>query len=136
VDKLSILIIDDSEIDRYILSRQLKATNLNLSIIEMSSAEEALSFFSNNEKAKSTCTTPSLIFLDINMPKINGHEFLKEFSKLREKVDATLTQIVMFTSSAQSEDKENSLAYSFVKDYLVKGDYNIEQLEQRIRAFI
>jgi len=60
---------------------------------------------------------PDLILLDINMPRMNGHEFLKVFTKDNTR---TIPVVVMLTSSDQKQDKEQAFEYKCVKDYLLK----------------
>ena len=78
----TVMIIDDSEEDQYISKRILSKTNLVDHIYQSFDGQEAIDFIkvcTENTEQK----IPNLIFLDINMPKMNGHEFLEEFKDLK-----------------------------------------------------
>jgi len=60
-----------------------------------------------------------LILLDINMPKMNGWRFLKEFQKLDKKITATIL-IVMLTSSVNIRDKMKAEKLQIVKKFIKK----------------
>ncbi|MCF2857107.1 response regulator [Pseudoalteromonas sp. SMS1] len=132
MNPISILIVDDSEDDRYILTRQLKDTHIPIShIFECSEGASALNFFSDHAKnvvCYSTSYPPTFVFLDINMPLMDGFEFLEEFKKIQaEKGLAPI--VIMFSSSDKKEDVDRATSFSCVKAYLVKGKYDLEQLK-------
>lgn len=68
---LNILLIEDDAIEVMKFNRVLKTLNLNHKIIEANNGEEALTILKEKE------VVPDVIFLDLNMPKINGIDFLK-----------------------------------------------------------
>ncbi len=132
-----VLIVDDSEIDRYILKRLLKESGLDLTIFEKIDGKEALEFFEDyeeNRKKYPDLYPPILIFLDINMPRVDGIEFLETFSHLRKYIQVDSCVIIMFSSSERKEDKEKIMAYDFVKDYVVKGSLTAEELKEKIMS--
>lgn len=106
-----ILVIDDSETDQFICSCILEEYNKNIEILKAYDGKEGLEVLSSLDKP------PELILLDINMPRMNGHEFLEEYAKLGN--DAT-SVVVMLTSSAQEKDKEQAMKYGFVRQYQQK----------------
>ena len=73
-----------------------------------------------------------MIFLDINMPNIGGFEFLVKFAELRNRLALKSCVIMMYSSSERPEDKEKASSFDFVKDYLVKGEMDIEDLKDKI----
>ena len=130
-----ILIVDDSEVDRYILKRLLKESGLSLTVFEKIDGKEALDFFENyeeNRKNYPESYPPILIFLDINMPIVNGFEFLTKFAHLRKLIEVDSCVVIMFSSSEREEDKEKIMAYDFVKDYVVKGTFTAQELKEKV----
>ena len=105
------MIIDDSEADRYLSEVIVSTMDPTLNIIFAEDGFEAL------EVLKASGETPDLILLDINMPRMNGHEFLEAYS---ENSARDIPVVVMLTSSDQERDKEQAVSYGCVKDYFVK----------------
>jgi len=139
MNKISVLIVDDDEIDRYALSRDLKSTGIEITIVEKANGKEALEFFTDYNRQKKLYPEefpPIITFLDINMPLLTGHEFLEAFSLLREVKDVFSNVVMMFTSSEREEDMHKALSYSFVKEYLIKGKYNKEELRLKIEKVL
>jgi len=137
--KPPVLIIDDDEVDRYILKRLIKEANLELTIFEKTDGQEALEFLEDydaNRKKYPGEFPPIIIFLDINMPKVNGIQFLEMFAQLRVKIDLSTCVIMMFSTSERPEDKTKIMAHEFVKDYLIKGAFNSQELREKVLAVI
>lgn len=131
---VSILIIDDNEMDRYILRRNLAKCSFDVSVIEASDGQAGLDYFYKNQQQDpdSDGYPPIIVFLDINMPRINGFQFLEHFNSIRDETKLASTVIVMFTSSPRQEDMDQSFQWEFVKDFVVKGDFTTEDLDQVI----
>jgi CheY-like chemotaxis protein len=133
---ISALIVDDSEIDRYILKRHLKEVGI-VDVFESDDGSSALEFLGNYEE---NCQIhdkkfpPVIIFLDINMPIIGGFEFLDKFAELRNKLALEPCVIMMYSSSERPEDKEKSAKYDFVTGYVTKGEMDIKELKNKIEA--
>jgi len=106
----SILVIEDNEADRF----------LGEVIIQNSGIVSKIHFAHDGQHALEVLQEidpPDAILLDINMPKMNGHEFLEEYSLHNER---EIPVVVMLTSSNQDQDKEKANAYKCVKDYMLK----------------
>ena len=132
---MPILIIDDDEVDRYILKRQLKEAELNFKVSEKFNGKDALDYFKTHFKNQSPLSKefpPVVIFLDINMPLIDGFEFLKKYGDLRNQFDGQKSYIIVFSSSDREEDKVKALSFDGVKGFLVKGTYSTEDLKTQI----
>lgn len=82
-----------------------------------SDGEEAIEFFEAN--TKSTDKLPDVVFLDINMPIMDGWDFLEEYVKLKPSIEKKIT-IYVVSSSVHPEDIERATKISEVSDYLIK----------------
>ncbi len=107
----TVLVVDDDECFQYLCKTILERSGQQFNILTAYDGEEALQVLRTSE------VLPDLILLDINMPRMNGHEFLNEYAKL---APADVPVVAMLTSSNHEQDRVSALAYSFVKDYLVK----------------
>ena len=97
-----ILLIDDSESDNFVHQRLLNKENVAKEIVVKYSGEAALLYLSTLiEKAY---PKPDLIFLDINMPGMNGWDFLDEYEKLDIEQKGGIV-ITMLTTSSSEEDR-------------------------------
>jgi CheY-like chemotaxis protein len=102
----SILLIDDNPDDNFFHSRVIMKHDFAEHVVSKTSAAEALDYLSSSESE-----TPALIFLDINMPGMNGWEFLKEYKKLSMKLDRHVI-VIMLSTSENPDDRLRSLALS------------------------
>jgi CheY-like chemotaxis protein len=110
-------IIDDDQIYQLVMKRAIEQSGMIGSVLQFFDGEEAINYF--KEKQQSTDALPGLILLDINMPYMDGWQFLDEFVKIPFKVDYQST-ILIVTSSATSEDINRAKEYSVVSGYHVK----------------
>jgi len=62
---------------------------------------------------------PDLILLDINMPGMNGWEFLVEYNKLDKSLQSKVV-IIMLTTSENSDDIQRAKSENFVSDFITK----------------
>ena len=109
----TLMLIDDSEIDQMIYLRIAKKSGLVGDMVQFLDATEALRYLEQGDQSK-----PDLILLDINMPGMDGFEFLREATKL---LGASLCPIVvMLTTSLNPEDEVRARAFDVVKDFLNK----------------
>jgi CheY-like chemotaxis protein len=106
-----ILLVEDDRVDQITVKRALKDINVTNQLIIVGNGEEALEFLRDEKNEK-----PSIILLDLNMPKMNGIEFLK-----LAKQDNSLKRIpvVVLTTSKQDQDKIESFNLG-VAGYMIK----------------
>jgi CheY-like chemotaxis protein len=113
----SIFLIDDNEVDIFINRSTIQHAKYNNKIIDFLDAESALDYLksikSNLEEI------PTIIFLDINMPIMNGFLFLKRFESLPLLITKK-TKIVMLSSSTNPSDIKESMANPHVIKFLNK----------------
>lgn len=108
--KKPILLIEDDEVDILTVKRSFKMLGIeNKLIISRNGEEGLLSLASESE-------LPCLIILDINMPKMNGLEFIK---KIKDNFIYKSIPVIIFTTSTDPEDKSICFNYGCA-GYIVK----------------
>lgn len=130
--KVNALIIDDNPADRYVLKRWLAKCDFDAYVEEVSDGQHAIDYFNGTSRQIDDGYPPEIIFLDINMPRMNGFEFLEAFRSIRERDHLESTVIVMFTSSPREDDRDHALSWDFVSSYIVKGSYDTDDLERLV----
>lgn len=116
-EQVEILLVEDNATDAEITMRALKKVNLGNRLVWVKDGAEALDFLLGlGEFSGKHYGTPRLVLLDIQMPKIDGLEVLRQ---LRERDPLRRIPIVMMTSSAEESDLVRSYSLG-VNSYLVK----------------
>ncbi len=116
-----ILLVDDNESDNYFSTRTLrKRDNINLIRVARDGVE-ALEYLENkgNFSDPEENPRPNIIFLDINMPRMNGFEFLEEYMKL-ETIQHAETLITMLSTSRNPEDISKAEEFDTIADFCTK----------------
>ena len=110
---LHILLVEDNLPDIVLTKKAIERSTLQCNLQYVRDGEQALKIL---EMGKNDHGFPDLILLDINMPKVSGHEVLGHI-----KNDPELKQIpvIMLTSSESDIDKKNALRYDLTS-YVVK----------------
>jgi len=111
----SILVVDDSEADHFLMECLLEDLGINIQMNKATDGLEALSFLDNTEYA------PDAILVDINMPRMDGMEFLEILRKKNASQSSSLdSAIFVMTSSQNDKDKEAVASFGFVRGYFEK----------------
>lgn len=105
----SILTVDDDENDLFICTYTIRRFDPEIKVLKAMNGLEALGVLKD--------TTPDAIILDINMPVMNGFEFLDHYTR---EFDRHVPVVAMLTSSHRAADRERALRYDFVKSYFEK----------------
>jgi CheY-like chemotaxis protein len=119
--KYAIMLIDDNEIDNLINQKMIESADVVENIYTHTGARSAIEFLRNAEKLEdiSDRILPDTILLDIDMPLMDGFQFLDEFEKLKESTKEKCA-VVMLTSSINPQDVNKSKKYRYVKRYINK----------------
>jgi CheY-like chemotaxis protein len=116
----TVMLIDDNEIDNLINQKMIEAAAVTENIYTHTGAKSAIEFLKNMEKLEmADQVLPDVIFLDIDMPLMDGFQFLDEFEKLTN-IAKKKCKIVMLTSSINPQDFNRSKKYENVRLYLNK----------------
>jgi CheY-like chemotaxis protein len=122
------MLIDDSDIDNMVNKHILSKNNVAEHIIVFTSANDALTYFSENKTTTDEMLIPKIILLDINMPIMNGFGFLVEFEKITSE-NLKDTKVIMLTSSVDPNDIRRSKDYSSVISFISKP-LSLEHLDE------
>src|SRR5690606_21379326 len=113
----TVMHIDDNEIDNLINQEMIEAAAITENIYTHTGAKSAIEFLRNMEQLDvAEKVLPDVIFLDIDMPLMDGFQFLDEFEKLSDTTKKKCKS-VMLTSSINSQDIIRSKKYENVKLY-------------------
>jgi len=114
---INICIVDDDDIYQFTVVKTLELLEFEKNIMSFSDGEEALNFLINNFNKNQKL--PDVIFLDINMPIMDGFQFMEEYGKIKSRLSKK-TVIYMVSSSVDPIDIEKAKRISDVSDYIIK----------------
>jgi two-component system nitrate/nitrite response regulator NarL len=108
-----VILIDDSDIDLFVQRRFIELSGFARRVLTFQSSREALEHLS----APGLKEIPDLIFLDLNMPEIDGFAFLEQYGRLIKNAH---TRIIILTSSSSSLDRDRAATFPNVIGFLSK----------------
>jgi CheY-like chemotaxis protein len=114
---VNICIVDDDDIYQFTVVKTLELLEFEKNIKVFSDGEEALEFLLSNLNQNDEL--PDVIFLDINMPIMDGYQFMEEYVKIKSKLGKK-TVIYMVSSSVDPVDIEKAKRISDISDYIIK----------------
>lgn len=112
-----IMLIDDNNDDNFYHERVIKKNSAAEQVVSIESGAEALEYLKDQTRQENG--HPDLIFLDINMPGMNGWEFLQEYEKLDGSLRSKVV-IVMLTTSDNPDDKIKAGNLGVLADFRTK----------------
>ncbi|APS37958.1 MULTISPECIES: response regulator [Salegentibacter] len=112
-------IIDDDKIYVNLVKKIIEIKKLSNNLLIFKNGMEALDHFKLILENATEDRLPDIIFLDINMPVMDGWEFLNEFIKIKNNFEKKITLYVV-SSSIDPRDLERAKSINLVTDYLIK----------------
>lgn len=126
----SILLIDDDESTNFLHEIIINQAEITKKVVAKQSGASALSYLATQENGD--FPRPDLIFLDINMPGMNGWEFLDEYSNLPLEQQGNFV-VVMLTTSLHPEDEAKARGRNEIDDFKNKP-LTVEMLQEVIKS--
>lgn len=116
----SILLVDDNASLNMVNIRYIERLEIAQQVAEVRNGQEAIDFILHQNKYadENPAFVPELIILDLNMPIMDGFEFLEKYQAIAP--DLQDSRIIVLSSSNRVEEKEKVLIYEAVEDYWVK----------------
>ncbi|MEQ9437626.1 MAG: response regulator [Cyclobacteriaceae bacterium] len=111
-----VLLIDDDEINNFTVEAVLETVDFIEEYEFKENGWDALDYLQECERDNKF---PDLIFVDINMPEMDGHEFIERYEAIFWEQHPA-TKVSMLSSSLSETDRQKSLAYSSVSEYAYK----------------
>jgi len=115
----SVCIIDDDLIYQFLVKEEIEYTNMVEKIMFFSNGDKALQFLKLTLDNNDLASLPDIIFLDINMPVMDGWEFLEAYAILKPRLVKKIT-IYVVSSSTDNRDFDRANAINEVSDYIIK----------------
>src|SRR3954468_12518166 len=111
-----VLLVEDDPITIMVCDRIIKMTSFAEKVKSCENGKIAMDYLSglaDNEPS------PTIIFLDINMPVMNGWDFLEEFDKIKGRF-SSLPRIYLLSSTVDPEDYKRAKNFNLVEDFISK----------------
>jgi CheY-like chemotaxis protein len=114
-NKINLLVIDDDEINIFIIKKIVEKTGFDIEMTTKSNGQQGIDFLKHN--ITNLKPLPHLILIDINMPIMNGWEFVETYCTLGidQKVD-----LYILSSSVYENDIEKTKSYPWLKGFISK----------------
>jgi CheY-like chemotaxis protein len=127
-----ILLVDDNPGDNYFNQYIINEAGVCNHIKTVINGLEALAYLrkSGEQNHEGSFPQPDIIFLDINMPRMDGFEFLEEYKKLNDSLKSKVL-IVMLTTSLNPDDRQRAMKFNEVSEFQSKP-LSIEVLHEII----
>ena len=108
-----VMLVDDNDTDNFISKRIIEITNFSEEVIVKNSGKSALDYLEDNKD--DPANLPEIIFLDINMPIVDGFVFLYEYEKFNNEIKDKCRVIIL-----SSSDNKRDIDKIVNNDYVIK----------------
>jgi CheY-like chemotaxis protein len=113
----AVLLVDDNDTDNFIHKRIIELAGFSKNIIVKNSGKSALEFLESNQVTPNSI--PGVVFLDINMPIVDGFVFLFEYDNFPEEIKQKC-KIVILSSSDNKKDIDRIVDNEYVVHFITK----------------
>ena len=113
-----VVLIDDDEVNNFVCESIIRNENFAEEVISFQAAEEALTFLQSSLNGAAE-NFPELIFLDINMPGMDGWNFIEEYRRL-PKYATEKCNLFMLSSAVDRKDIQCAKSHDEVKEFFSK----------------
>lgn len=127
-----VMLVDDNETDNFISKRIIEITKFSGRVEVKSSGKGALEYLKDNQNNPDNL--PNIIFLDINMPIVDGFVFLYEFEKFSELVKSKC-KVIILSSSDNKRDIDKIVNNNHVIKFITKPLTEISLEEISVNNF-
>lgn len=124
----TVLLVDDNDTDNFIHKRIIELAGFSKNIIVKNSGKSALEFLESNQVTPEN--VPGVVFLDINMPIVDGFVFLFEYDNFPEEIKQKC-KIVILSSSDNKKDIDRIVDNEYVVHFITKplSEESLEELK-------
>lgn len=127
-----VMIVDDSSIDNFVNQKMIELNRFSEKVIAFTRAKKAFEYLIELDKNKAhPAIIPSFIFLDLNMPVMDGHEFIRQFKTLSDEIKEKC-KIIVLTSSVNPIDpiiaNDHKHVLTFLSKPLLKNNFDLIDL--------
>ncbi|MFT6869594.1 MAG: CheY-like chemotaxis protein [Paraglaciecola sp.] len=126
----SILLIDDDKATNFMHTYLIKKTLVVDTVISKLNGEEAIAYLTTKKDGE--YPQPDLIFLDINMPVMNGWEFIEEYKKSNFSKKSVL--IIMLTTSLNPIERKRAEKIEIISGFVTKP-LTVEYLQDIVKSY-
>jgi len=112
------IVIDDDNVNNLVCTAAIRTATNGLTPLCFTNPIDGMDFIEHEYLLKHG-ETPSILFLDLNMPEMNGWDWLYKFEQLPHTIKKHIT-VYILSSSVSSKDSEKARANVYVKGYILK----------------